>query len=118
VREKLPKRDPFAAGKKPREPAPNRVLERQLSLADQLEEDGRNERFRHAADAEAVARVERSSSIPVGKAADLALYPVTVSDERESPGCPGCDDVVERLSKLWLCFVPAASGDDDRRADE
>ena len=85
-------------------------------LADELQDDGGDERLGDAADAEAVVRAHRRLGLQVAVAAGEADRPVALADEQHRSRDAGGDDPVERALELHVAH--RRGGRRRRRDDE
>ena len=79
------------------QPALDAVVERELPLADQLEDDGRDERLRDAADPKTIADAHRRLLRQVGIAAREAHRTTVPTDEHDHPGDARGDQILHLL---------------------
>jgi hypothetical protein len=78
-----------------RKPLLNRVVERELPLADQLQDDRRREGLCHTSDAGAVAHPDRRLWREIAQAARQADRPIADPNKRDRSGSAGSDDLVQ-----------------------
>ena len=107
---------PAPFGTDPGQPALDAVLEGESLLADELQDDGGDERLGDAADAEAVVRAHRRPGLQVAVAAGEADRPAALADEQHRPRDAGGDDPIERGLELRLAY--RRGGRRRRRDDE
>jgi hypothetical protein len=99
----------------------DRVVEPQLALARELEDDGRDERLRDAADPKAVTGARTDVTGDDRVAARKTHGSITVTNEEHRAGNPRGDDAVERLlqrRRIRGCCNRSLDDDADQDAAE
>ena len=97
--EQLANRDVAAVWNHAGEPALDAVVERELALADQLEDDGSDERLRDASDPKTIADPHRRLLLQVGIAARQLHRATVTTDEHNNPGDACGDEGLHVLSQ-------------------
>ena len=101
--EQVPERDRLAVRNGPGQPVVDRIVERELPLADELENDGGDERLRDAPDPEAIRHPHRRLSSEIRVAAREPQRSVLAVDEHDDSRYAGCDELVHlRLQRRAL----------------
>ena len=97
--EQLANRDVVAVWNQAGEPVLDAVVERELPLADQLEDDGSDERLRDAPDPETIADPQRRPLLEVGIAARELHGATVTTDEHDDPRNSFGDKSLDVLSQ-------------------
>ena len=116
VVQQLPDGDVAPVRDEPGQQALDGVVERELSLSDELEDDRRHEHLRLAADPEAVGWPHSRSRARGFRSRGVPNRVVAVADEHERAGHTGSDDRVERACELERCPTAPPVGRGGRAA--